>query len=228
MTDFTSENYLEVKKEINKFPMGISRAELIKRFEEKSAVIGFAPRSLKPPGRDKIISIVNEGKGKDWSYKLGGGKGVKSIIKPIKTDPLADLAPVLKFMNLGMQLKILDELWIRRNKKFSFTEILEFIKIRDIVLGLPMSIYYGKHRHTTKQEHVFKRIKATAISEIEKINKIEITQRKHNKKFADSLKHIENLNDISLLENNIKNSKSYDKKYLKSVNYIQTKYNLKK
>jgi len=228
VTDYSIREYKLVKSMIKKFPKGLSRKELIKIFEEKNALIGNAPRKVKFPGRDKIISIVDAGNGKHWNYQKGGGQSKKSNIISIELDIFEDFTPTLKYIEFEFHLKKLDELWTKRKKKFSLTEMLEFVKIRDLIIGFPISIYYGKHKHATKQEDLFEKLVEFSLTMLEKINKIEAAQNKYDKKFKIKIKNVDVLSDILLLEKTLSPETFKNKEHLKSINRLQTLYRIKK
>ena len=225
MTSYTDKDYGWVKKIINKNPKGIGLKKLIEHLNELGIQLGKRTRDERPPGREKIRQIVTDYDEKDWKYEKGGGKSKKSIIIPIKYDKTSGFGNALREILMDAKRNHLDELYNKKESKFTLVEIIEFYKIKEYIIAFPVKIYSITTEHGHDKDVLFRRAMSIVKDEMKRIRRIETIQKKKNKKFEKTLLNLEQIENSNILEAEICGSR--DKKFLIARNNIRDDYKIR-
>ena len=226
MTNYTRRDYDWVLKIIKKHK-GISPKDVVRIAQDESSVLGRRPRDEKPPGRDKIYEIVNDGSDKDWVYMKGGGKSKNSSLLAKETEPLAGLEPALTHLMIFEKIKRLDILYKKRNKKFSINDLLELSLIKNSIMSFPMYAYYSDIRLRSDRDLIFQNATEAAQKQLDRIKTIERTQTKKFKEFKKIQRSIDKLHFSDLIYSEVLKNKKDFKGYLKERNFLQDTFKIK-
>lgn len=222
-TTYDQSNYDWVKKQISyNVPDGISRSQLEELSSKESQKPGIGLRYEKPPGRDKIKQIINDGKGVDWTYhKSKGGRGKPSKILPIKQDPYVLMEKMVSMLAFSETTTSLRDLYKRRDTKFSQSDYFRFVKIRNELLSYPMKVYYGKIERGLNKDVMFRSIVSSVKAQLDIIKKIEKTQTQTDKNFQEIIINIDRLNDSNINQVIVKIGDKEDKSYKAPTNTLR-------
>ena len=227
MTNYSSDDYVWVKKVITRHTRGMSVKDIIKFSHEEGIRLGSRPRDEKPPGREKIYQIVKDYAGKDWHYDVGGGKRKHSVVKPMKVDPLAGFNQAAREMVIGQRISSLDDLYKKREKTFRLLDIITLFKIRESITSYPIQFLYIDSRKGHDKDVLFNRALVITKEQIKKIKRIETIQRKKNGRFDKTFRNLEQIMNSNLLEAEIVNDRKKYKNFLNPRNTIQILYGIK-
>lgn len=226
MTRYSPEDYEWVKRFISKHPKGVSVKDIVQDSREEGIKLIPRPRDEKPPGREKIHQIVKDYAGKDWDYKIGGGKGKHSVLKPKEVDPLAGWDNAAREMMVSARIRSLDELYKKRNEKFTVLEIIELYRIKESVIAYPMRSLYLDARQGHDKEILFNRALGIAKDQIKRIKRIETIQKRVNGRFEKTLISLDQIRDSNLFEAEIFENRSKYKNFLNPRNTIRSMYRI--
>lgn len=200
-TNFSQQDYDWVRQQISlQHPRGISRRDLEKISRKESKRLGFRPRDEKPPGRDKIIQILKEGEGINWAHnKSRGGRGNKAEYVAITHDTFILLEKTVNYIAYEEMTARLNTLYKKREAKFGRVDYFEFVKIRRQLLSYPMKVYhYGAVEKGLNKDVMFNSLVSRVKNQLDKLKKIENSQMRLDRNFADIVKNIEKLNESNI------------------------------
>jgi len=225
LTSYTAKDYEWVKKIINKNPKGIALKKLIEYLNELGIQLGKRTRDEKPPGREKIRQNVTDYNGKDWKYEEGGGKSKKSIVIPIKYDKTSGFGNALREIRINSKRNRLEELYQKKELKFTLLEVIEFYNIKKYIISFPVKIFSISTEHGHDKDMLFMRAMSVIKDELKRIRRIETIQKKINKKFEKTLMNLEQIENSNILEAEIYGSRN--KKFVIARNNIRDMYKIK-
>ena len=199
-TNYDPQDYDWVKKQISyNHPAGISMKQLEDLSLKESHKQGRKLRYEKPPGRDKIKQIINEGKGVDWTYqKSKGGRGKLSTILPIKPDSHVMIEKTVSMLEFNEIILSLKNIYKRRNTRFYQFDYFQLVKIRNELLSFPMKVYYGKIERGLNSDVMFKSLVSSIKKQLDIIKKIEEAQIQMDKNFPEIVRNIDRLNNSNI------------------------------
>ena len=195
---------------VSKYKKGISTKELNKlalkdRKKKRENILDTSfgmhnePVSKLPPGRDKIKQILQNGEGKHWETVVGGGRGNRTLIRPLKIDPIEVLTRggyvmdyntmrenLKKFKNMG------DVLYPLEPKRFNRKDFFDYATLKNKMLRLPMEIFFqsGDYIGGNKEE-LFNKLVSEVTKQIKIMKKIESDQLQLRPNFSKILKTVE-------------------------------------
>ena len=215
------EDYDWVRKQIGYgYPPGISRKQLFEISVKESRRLGNRPRFEKPPGRDKIIQILEAGKEIDWTYqKSSGGRGNRSKILPKKMDPSVLLEKTVNVLAFGELSAAVRELKLK--PKFGKSDFFKFVRIRNELLAYPMHVYYGKTERGLNKDIMFNSLIVSVKKQIELIKIIEKFQTSKDKKFPEIIKNIDRLAGSDVIKIPVLGTSTVDESYKSARNALR-------
>ena len=200
LTSYTPDDEKWMIQIVTKHSKGISTKELNKlALKDRKTTLP----SERPPGRDKIKQILQDREGKHWETVVGGGRGNRTLIRPLKIDPIEALTRggyvmdyntmkenLKKFKNMG-DVPLLEANIGTKEKRFSRKDFFDYATLKNKMLRLPMEIFFqsGDHIGGNKEE-LFKKLVSEVTKQIKTMRKIESDQRQLRPDFPKILKSV--------------------------------------
>lgn len=218
--NFSSKDYEWVRKQIGyNHPVGISRKQLFGISIKESRRLGNRPRFEKPPGRDKIIQILEAGREIDWTYqKSSGGRGNHSSILSKKMDPSVMLEKTVNGLAFSELVATVTDL--KMKTKFGKSDFFRFVRVRNELFGYPMQIFYGKTEKGLNKDIMFSSVVSSVKTQIELLKQIEKFQTSKDKNFPEIIKNINRLVDSDVIQIPVLGSTTTDESYKSARNAL--------
>lgn len=226
MVRYISKDVMWVRKMIEKNPKGISTKDLIRIAHERGAELGNRPRDEKPPGRDKIYQIIPDWTNTYWTVCRGGGRGKHTEIKPINISKTAVLEGVISGLQISEMIKSVDALYKKKNKKFRLVKIIELARLKWAFISYPLHIIYESSGGRVNKDVALENALDMSKTQLNRIKKIEISQKRLDSRFKNTLNNLGKIRDSDLIEAEVLIARSNYKGYLVPRNKIRAAYKL--
>ena len=226
MTKYTPQDYGWVHNTIKRHKSGISPNEIVQASQEESKMLGSRPRDEKPPGRDKIYKILNDGADTHWDYIVGGGRSKTSRVVVRDHDPMTGLGTALMHMRIQEDMKHLNEIYHKRDRKLGLKALLELARIRHVIISYPMHAYYSGNLSDNERDLVFQTALESAKRQLVKIKAIERMQKKKYSDYEEIRNAIDKLRHGDLISYEIFPDRQNYKEHLKHRNFLRQRFKL--